>query len=340
MSAMGEALGAAVEFFQSPIALPPDDRSRVDCDVEPRERRAKIAEGGAMRDKKLIIEVRINEYEMREANPHVPWTAREIGSDAAACRDAGASIVHFHARTPDGAAAFGHDAYRAVIAEIRGQSDILIHSTLGGPDRIASAEDRMAHIIRLAEAGFRPDFAPLDMGTTNTDPFDPATEEFRSDENTYVNTTRTLRYFAETLRRLGIKPNMQIWNIPMMRWATAFHSAGLVTPPLLLNLTLSDGGFIATHPGNLKGLRAYLDFLPAGVPCEWTVTLGGANILPLAAAIIARGGHIAIGLGDYHFSELGQPDNAELVGRLAAIAGEVGRELATPAETKAMLALA
>lgn len=216
----------------------------------------------------------------------------------------------------------------------------MIHSTLGGPDRIATAEDRVAHIVELAEAGFRPDFAPLDMGTTNTDVFDAASRAFRSDENVYLNTTRTLRHFAETLGRLGIKPNMQIWNIPMMRWAAAFHSARLVEAPLLLNLSLSDGGFIATHPATLKGLRAYLDFLPAGVPCEWTVTLGGASILPLAAAIIAEGGHVAIGLGDYHFSELGQPHNAELVARLAEIAAEVGRELATPAETKAMLALA
>ena len=126
----------------------------------------------------------------------------------------------------------------------------------------------------------------------------------------------------------------------MMRWAGAFHSAGLVTAPLLLNLGLSDGGFMATHPATLKGLRAYLDFLPAGVPSEWTVTLGGASILPLAAAIIAEGGHLCIGLGDYHFAELGQPGNAELVQRLAAIAAEVGREVATPAETKAMLAIA
>jgi uncharacterized protein (DUF849 family) len=293
-----------------------------------------------VRDKKLIIEVRINEYEMREANPHVPWTAEEIAADAAACREAGASIVHFHARTPEGGAAFGVEAYRAVIGEIRGHSDILIHSTLGGPDRVASAEDRVAHIIELAEAGFRPDFAPLDMGTTNTDMFDLETKAFRSDENTYVNTTRTLTYFGETLNRLGIKPNMQIWNIPMLRWAGAFHSAGLVSAPLLLNLGLSDGGFMATHPATIKGLRAYLDFLPAGVPCEWTVTLGGSSILPLAEKIIAEGGHLCIGLGDYHFDELGKPTNAELIARLAAIAGEVGREIATPAETKAMLAIA
>jgi uncharacterized protein (DUF849 family) len=291
-------------------------------------------------DKKLIIEVRINEYEMREANPHVPWTAQEIAADAAACRDAGASIVHFHARAPDGAPAFGEEAYREVIGEIRGHSDILIHSTLGGPDRIASAEDRVAHVIALTEAGYRPDFAPLDMGTTNIDAVDLATSQFRSDENTYVNTTKTLRYFAETLNRLHIKPDMQIWNIPMLRWAEAFYRAGFVSAPLWLNFGLSGGGYMAAHPPTMRGLRAFLDFLPADIPSEWIVTLGWQSILPITDAIVAEGGHIAIGLGDYHFQELGQPDNAELVRRVAAIAADVGREVATPAETKAMLAIA
>lgn len=292
-----------------------------------------------MRDKKLVIEVRINEYEMRTANPHVPWTAQEIAADAAACREAGASIVHFHARKPDGAPAFGEDAYREVIGEIRDRSDILIHSTLGGPDRIASAEDRVAHIIALSEAGYRPDFAPLDMGTTNIDGFDAAAGEFRSDEAVYVNTTKTLKYFAATLNRLGIKPNMQIWNIPMLRWAEAFYRAGYVPSPLMLNFGLSAGGYMAAHPPTMRGLRAFLDFLPADMPCEWIVTLGFDSILPIAGEIIAEGGHLCIGLGDYHFRELGQPTNAELVRRIAAIAADLGCELATPAETKAMLAI-
>ncbi|MBV9559803.1 MAG: 3-keto-5-aminohexanoate cleavage protein, partial [Bradyrhizobium sp.] len=94
------------------------------------------------------------------------------------------------------------------------------------------------------------------------------------------------------------------------------------------------------HPATTRGLRAYLDFLPSNVACEWTVTLGGGSILPLAEQVIAQGGHICIGLGDYHFGELGTPTNAELVARLKAIAAEVGREVATPAETKAMLAIA
>jgi 3-keto-5-aminohexanoate cleavage enzyme len=83
------------------------------------------------RKKKLIIEIRANEYEMRDANPNVPWAAAEIAEDAVRCREVGASIIHFHARKSDGAPAFGSEAYREAVAAIRERSDILIHTTLG-----------------------------------------------------------------------------------------------------------------------------------------------------------------------------------------------------------------
>ena len=95
-----------------------------------------------MAKKKLIIEMRLNEYELRNRN--VPWTAEELAQDAAACREAGASIVHFHARKADGSPAFDYESYRDVIAAIRASSDVLIHPTLGGPAHNASAQDRLS----------------------------------------------------------------------------------------------------------------------------------------------------------------------------------------------------
>jgi uncharacterized protein (DUF849 family) len=71
----------------------------------------------------------------------------------------------------------------------------------------------------------------------------------------------------------------------------------------------------------------------------WSVIDYGGNLLRLAAAIIAAGGNISIGIGDYHYPELGQPTNAELVERVVAIARDVGREVATPDEAKAMLGI-
>ena len=292
-----------------------------------------------MPEKKLIIEARLNEYEMRDRNGNVPWTAEEIAQDAAACREAGASIVHFHARAPDGAPAFGYETYREAIEAIRAASDVLIHPTIGGPERAATAEERLAHVVQLAETGFRPDFAPLDMGTSNVDMFDEAAGRFLSQDRVYSNTTATLRYFAETLRALGIKPSLEIWSIPMMRLAQAFHRIGLLDEPLFLSLNLIEGGLITAHPGTAKGLRAHLDFLPERARHEWLVTFNGGNMLPLAGVIIAEGGHIATGIGDYAYPELGRPTNAEVVRRIALLATDAGRSLATPAEARQMLGL-
>ncbi len=72
----------------------------------------------------------------------------------------------------------------------------------------------------------------------------------------------------------------------------------------------------------------------------WTVANYGGNLLALAGAVVAMGGHIAIGIGDYTYPELGHPTNADLVRRIVAIARDVGREVATPEEAKRLLAIA
>ena len=81
--------------------------------------------------KKMILEARTNEYAMRDENPHVPWTSDEIAESAARCREAGASIVHFHARKPDGSPEHSVEVYADIIRKIRAKCDIFIHPTLG-----------------------------------------------------------------------------------------------------------------------------------------------------------------------------------------------------------------
>jgi uncharacterized protein (DUF849 family) len=103
--------------------------------------------------KKLIIEARINEYMMREAgNTNVPYTPEEIASESVACRDAGAAIVHFHARKPDGTPEHSAEVYSDIIRRIRRASDILVHPTLGyNTMDDHSAEGRLRHIVELAK---------------------------------------------------------------------------------------------------------------------------------------------------------------------------------------------
>ena len=288
--------------------------------------------------KKLIIEVRANEYAMRDANPNVPWSAQELARDATECREAGASIIHFHARGPAAEAAFGLESYREPIRCIREQSDLLVYPTLGAFERPLSAPERLAHTMELAAAGEAPDIAPMDMGSTNADRFDAAKGWFVTEERIDVNSHATLRFFAEKLRAAGVKPQLVCRNLPMLRSATAFLRAGLVDRPAWIYLGMSEAS-LAHHPATLRGLMALFDFLPTDLRHEWTVAQTGGNILPQAATAIALGGHVSIGIGDHPYAELGAPRNADLVRRFAAMARDCGREPATPAETRDMLGM-
>jgi uncharacterized protein (DUF849 family) len=102
---------------------------------------------------------------------------------------------------------------------------------------------------------------------------------------------------------------------------------------------LTEGGILAGHPGTIKGLEAFLDFIPQKDSWQWSVMSYGGNLFPIAAAAIERGGHVSIGLGDYHYRELEFPSNARLVARISQLARDMGREIATPEETRRMLGL-
>jgi uncharacterized protein (DUF849 family) len=289
---------------------------------------------------KLMIEVRLNERMMREeGNPNVPYVPEEIATDAVACRAAGASIVHFHARKADGSVESDPFVYARTIKLIKERCDVLIHPTLGGEyvTYDASDESRLAHILSLAKnPAEAPHFAPIDVGSANVDPYDPVTKSFQSGDLIYKNCTRTIDYFAQTMTKNHVKPILVCWGIGFLRHSQTLLERNFVSEPAYLYFILGGDNFIHTHPTTPKGLQAMVDFLPKG-RVEWTVASYGGNLLKVAAAAISQGGHVAIGIGDYCYNELGQPTNADLVSEIVRIAKELGREVATPAETRKIL---
>src|SRR4051794_21552996 len=155
--------------------------------------------------KKMILEARINEYAMRDQNPHVPWTADEIAETAARCRAEGAAIVHFHARGEGGSPLHTVDAYAEIIRKIRQKSDILVHPTLGWFSNDRDPEGRIACVTTLAlDLATKPDFAPIDVGSTNLETYDPETRSFSYTDRVYINRTDTLELYARKFRQSGI----------------------------------------------------------------------------------------------------------------------------------------
>ncbi len=288
--------------------------------------------------KKLIIEVRVNEYMMRDVNPHVPWTAAELARDAAAIEAEGASLLHFHARKPDGEPAHDYETYRDAIAAIRGASRLMIHSTLG-QNTIKGDDARAAHIVRLAREGMAPEFASVDLGSTNIDIYDAAARAYTSTGKTYVNTTATLAHLLRTFAEVGVRPVIACWAIPFLRTIDPFFDMGLLSGPLYVLLIHTGGGQMGGHPPTAAGLRAFTDHLPPR-PIEWAVCSKPGNLFPNAAQAIQQGGHVSIGIGDHTYAEMGNPTNAELVRRVAELARSCGREVATPEEARGILGVA
>jgi uncharacterized protein (DUF849 family) len=289
------------------------------------------------RVKKLIIEARVNEYAMRDENPNVPWLADEIARDAEAVAKAGASILHFHARQPDGSPSHTYESYADAIRGIRNASDLLVHPTLG-QITIKGMEARAAHIPRLAQdPGLRPDFASIDLGSTNLDCYDASSKRFLTTDKAYINSTETLIYLADTFRKVGVKPAVACWSAPFVRTIEPFFDMGLFSGPTWVLLIHSGGGVLGGHPPTPQGLRAFLDFMPADRPIEWSVCAKPGNLFPTAAQAIQLGGHVSIGVGDNPYTELGAPTNAELVRRVVEMAKSYGREVATPDEARRML---
>jgi 3-keto-5-aminohexanoate cleavage enzyme len=281
---------------------------------------------------KLIINVRLNEWEMRGPNQHIPYSPDEIAEDAARCCEAGASIVHVHARGPNGERSHSPELYAEITKKIRERCDVLIHTTLGNVYLEGDAKDRFAHVDAA-----RPDIATIDIGSTNMDRYNSKEKRFETTDKVYENSIESCMFFAKAMKDIGVKPSLGIWTVAFVRAARAFLEMGLLDGPALAKIPLCGGDRLAGHDATPEGLAAFFHAMPDDGSIQWAVCTKHANIFPCAALAISSGGHVAPGLGDYHYPELGCPTNADIVHRISRMAKDMNREVSTPAETRALL---
>ena len=293
--------------------------------------------------RKLIIQVRVNEGQMRSSNPHVPYSPEEIAETVAECWRAGASVVHWHAREPEsGKPSTDASLYAEAARLIKRECDIILFPTLGA-NMLPTVKERTGHIVEMAkDPATRPDCVPADMLTTNMDIYNAEQKRFvTSGERIYLNATAMLQELCESMTAIGVRPVAMMWNIAGIRLTRAFIDMGLMLEPLMCEFTTFGDGFEAFgHPATIEGLQALVDFIPEGADWHWMVSTIGANPFPLYAYAIARGGHVAVGLGDHPYPEFGHPSNARLVERVVQMAGSMGREISTAAEARRLFGLA
>ncbi len=291
---------------------------------------------------KIIIEARVNELAPRDENPNVPFLPEEIIADAKACYEAGASIVHFHGRTADGAPEHDAEFYLKTNSGIREQCPILIHPTLGYVANDADAMGRFAAVeATMKDAKTAPDFAPMDVGSVNVDWWNPAENKFDTTDLIYKNSTETLMHFAKRITHYNLKHYLVSWNVSFTRQIEAFMKMGVIPEPAHILIVLTDGIMLAGHPGTPEGLDAQTAFMPKDFRTTWTVSNYKGDLLLLTEKIIKDGGHISIGLGDYPYMEYAvdgrAPTNADIIAKVVEQARAHGREPASVQETREML---
>lgn len=259
----------------------------------------------------------------RDRVPNVPVTAEQIIADAQACFEAGATIVHLHARAADQSPEWRREAYVAFIPEIRRLCPgLVVCATTSG--RTFGELDKRADVLAL-EGAAKPDMASLTLGSLN----------FRDVAS--VNSPQMIHALAERMATAGIRPELEIFDSGMAYLAHTLHAEGLLPDPMYANILL---GSPNTAPARMGELAWLIDALPSGV--VWAAAGIGAFQLPMNAMAVFAGGHVRTGLEDNsHLDHLTRTPatNAELVSRVVALAGVAGRPLSGVAETRATLGL-
>ncbi|MBP0482147.1 3-keto-5-aminohexanoate cleavage protein [Sagittula salina] len=279
-------------------------------------------------------------------SPHLPVTAAEIAEAAIGAAEAGAAIVHLHARDPrDGRPDQTPEAFAPFLGVIKQASDCVVNITTGGAPTM-TVEER----VRPAEH-HRPEVASLNMGSMNFGLF-PMLKRFpdleHEWERDYVgnkniifnNSFGQIEYILTTLLPLGTRFEFECYDTAHLYNLKYFLDAGLVKPPLFIQTVFGLMGGIGAHPDDVMHMKRTADRL-FGDTYIWSVLGAGKNQLPIAAMAAAMGGNLRVGLEDSLWIGPGKlaRSNAEQVAKARQIVEGLGLQLATPDEAREALAL-
>ena len=270
-------------------------------------------------EKLIISAATTGSRTMKSQTPYVPVTEEEIATQAIDCWRAGAAVVHIHVRDEQERVTCDPERYRKVSDVIRASgADIIINWSTGGGAGLTTDEQRTAP-VRLG-----PELASFDCGSTNFG------------QGVFINSPGFLERLAREMDEHLVTPEIEIFDTGMIQVAKDLIQAGLLRPPHWFQFVL---GVRGAAPATARELTHMVDSLPPG--SRWSVCAIGREQLPMNMIAMAMGGHARTGLEDniyYSYRQLAT-SNAQLVERLARLAHELGREIATPAEAREMIGI-
>ena len=281
-------------------------------------------------------------------SPHLPITADEITEHALGAAEAGAAILHLHARDPENGRPSALPAhYMPVLTRLKQNCDAVLNLTTGG-SAVMTLDDRLA-----APLAAEPEMCSLNMGTMNFALYPAAAriDDWKydwekpflegSDDLVFKNTPRDMTLILKQMgQERGARFEFECYDVGHLYMLRHFVDRGLATGPLFIQFVFGVLGGIGADPENLMHMKVIADKL-FGDDYLFSVLAAGRHQMPMITMSAAMGGHVRVGLEDSLMIARGKlaKTNAEQVAKIRRIVEDLGREIATPAEARAMLGL-
>jgi len=266
---------------------------------------------------KLIITVAPNgSVPTKQDTPHVPVVPDEVVEQGIKCWEAGASVLHYHARDAQQKPCLDYDFFAKVLEGLRKHTDLIVQISTGSrlePDRDA----------RIRAVDLKPDMMSLNVGSINF-PRGP-----------YINKPEDAEYWAGKMQEFGVKPEIECFDSSHIETGIRLWRMGLIDDPPLFDMVLGVKNALSFTPRNMINL---IEMMPVG--SLWNCIGIGKAQLPVSTLGIILGGHSRVGLEDnIYYSYKTLATNDQLVSRLVRLAGELQRPVATPAEARKILSI-
>uniref|UniRef100_A0A7C2B8J1 3-keto-5-aminohexanoate cleavage protein n=1 Tax=Pseudomonas graminis TaxID=158627 RepID=A0A7C2B8J1_9PSED len=280
-------------------------------------------------------------------SPYLPVTPQEIAEAAIGAAQAGAAIVHLHARDPvDGRPSQDVDLFRQFLPQVKASSDVVINITTGGAPTMG-VEERLQPVAQL-----QPELASLNMGSMNFGLYEMLDRftEFKhdwerpylaeSDDRIFRNTFRDIAHILNVCAENRTRFEIECYDIGHLYTAAHFLQRGLLKAPIFIQSVFGLRGGIGGHPEDLAHMRRTADRL-FGDAYEWSILGAGRNQIPLGTMGLAMGSNVRVGLEDSLWDGPGKlaASNADQVKRIRTVIEALGGRVATPDEAREMLSL-
>ena len=280
-------------------------------------------------------------------SPHLPITPDEIAEAAIGAAQAGAAVVHLHARMPeDGRPTQDPALFRQFAPKIKAASNVVLNLTTGGAPTM-SVEERLQPALQL-----KPEVASLNMGSMNFGLYEmiPRYKEWKhpwelpylegSQDRIFKNTFKDIAYILESCSNNETRFEIECYDIGHLYVAAHFLERGLIKPPLFIQSVFGLRGGIGPHPEDVMHMKRTADRL-FGDQYQWSVLGAGRNQMYIATQSAVMGGNVRVGLEDSLWLSKGQlaRTNAEQVAKIRRILEELGLEIATPDDARRILKL-